>query len=145
VWWSDSIDSLAAYRNPRFQTLVLGAFALLALVLAVMGIFAAVTFVVATRTREMGVRLALGAPPRSLVRLVLRQAVTPVAIGILAGLAATQWLRRVAEAQLFELNTHDPLTLAAAAITVAAAAVVAAYLPARHATRVDPIDALRVE
>jgi putative ABC transport system permease protein len=145
VWWSDAIDTLASYRNPRFQTLVLGAFAVLALVLTVMGVFAAVTFVVAARTREMGVRLALGAPPRSLVSLVLRQAVTPVAAGILAGLLATPWLRRVAEAQLFEVNTRDPLTLAAAVITVAAAAVVAAYLPARHATRVDPIEALRAE
>jgi putative ABC transport system permease protein len=145
VWWSDSIDSLASYRNPRFQTLVLGAFAGLALVLTAMGIFSVVTVVVATRTREMGVRLALGAPPRSLVGLVLRQAVTPVAIGILAGLVTTRWLRRVAEAQLFEVNARDPFTLAGAAFIVAAAAVVAAYLPARHATRVDPIDVLRAE
>jgi putative ABC transport system permease protein len=145
VWWSDAIDSLAAYRNPRFQTLVLGAFAMLALVLTVMGIFAVVTFVVATRTREMGVRLALGAPPRSLVSLVLRQAVAPVTMGILAGLVTTLWLRRIAEAQLFDVNARDPLTLAATAVTVAAAAFAAAYLPARHASRVDPIDVLRAE
>jgi ABC-type antimicrobial peptide transport system permease subunit len=145
VWWSDAIDALAAYRNPRFQTLVLGTFAVLALVLTVMGIFAAVAFVVAARTREMGVRLALGAPPRSLVRLVLRQSVTPVAVGIVAGLVATQWLRRVAEAELFQVNPRDPVTLAAAVLAVAAAAVVAAYLPARHATRVNPIDVLRAE
>jgi predicted permease len=145
VWWSDSIDALAAYRNPRFQTLVLGTFAALALVLTSLGIFAAVAFVVATRTREMGVRLALGAPPRSLVRLVVRQAVSPVAIGLVAGLVAAQWLRRVAEAHLFEVNARDPVTLALAAATVAAAALVAAYLPARHATRVDPIGVLRAE
>jgi putative ABC transport system permease protein len=145
VWWSDSIEALAAYRNPRFQTLVLGTFALLAVVLTVMGIFAAVAFVVATRTREMGVRLALGASPRSLVWLVVRQAVTPVAVGIFAGLAAAQWLRRIAEAQLFEVNARDPVTLAGAAMTVSAAALVAAYLPARQATRVDPIEVLRAE
>jgi predicted permease len=145
VWWSDSIDALAAYRNPRFQTLVLGTFAVLALILTVLGIFAAVAFVVATRTREIGVRLALGAQPGSLVRLVLRQAVTPVAVGILAGLLGTLWLRRIVEAQLIEVNARDPVTLAASIITVAAAAVLAAYLPARHTTRVNPIEVLRAE
>lgn len=145
VWWSDSIDAQAAYRNPRFQALVLGTFAVLALVLTVMGIFATVAFVVATRTREMGVRLALGAPPPALLRLVLWQAVVPVAVGIIAGLLATQWLRGIAEAQLFEVNARDPVTLTAAVVTVAAAALVAAYLPARHATRVNPIEVLRAE
>ena len=145
VWWADSIDALAAYRNPRFQTLVLSTFAALALVLTSLGIFAAVAFVVATRTREMGVRLALGAPPRSLVRLVVREAFSPVAMGIVAGLLAAQWLRRVAEAQLFEVNASDPVTLGAAAVSVAVAAFIAAYLPARHATRVDPIGVLRAE
>lgn len=145
VWWSDSIDALAGYRNPRFQTLVLGTFATLALVLTSLGIFAAVAFAVAARTREMGVRLALGAPPHSLVRLVVWQALTPVVVGIVTGLAAAQWLRRIAEAQLFDVNARDPVTLTAAAITVAAASLVAAYLPARHATRVDPIGVLRAE
>jgi predicted permease len=145
VWWSDSIDALAAYRNPRFQALVLGTFAGLALVLTSLGIFAVVAFVVAGRTREMGVRLALGASPHSLVRLVVRQAVTPVGIGILAGLAASQWLRRIAETRLFDVNAHDPVTLVAAVTTVAVAAVIAAYLPARRTTRVDPIEVLRAE
>ena len=145
MWWSDSIEGLAAYRNPRFQTLVLGTFGALSLVLTSLGIFAVVAFAVASRTREMGVRLALGAPPRSLVRLMVRQAVTPVAVGLFAGLAAVQWLRRIAEAQLFDVNARDPITLAAAAVTVAAAALIAAYFPARHATRVDPIGVLRAE
>jgi putative ABC transport system permease protein len=145
VWWSDSIDAQAAYRNPRFQTLVLGTFATLALVLTALGIFAAVASAVATRTREMGVRLALGAPPRSLVALVVGQALTAVALGIVAGVAAIQWVRRIAEAQLFEVNARDPLTIIIAAVVVAAAALVAAYVPARHATRVDPIGVLRAE
>jgi hypothetical protein len=145
VWWSDTIDGQTAYRNPRFQTLVLGTFAILALGLTALGVFAAVAFAVAARTREMGVRLALGAPPRSLVRLMVRQAITPVGVGLLGGLAATQWLRRIAEAQLFAVDARDPVTLAAAAITVAAAALAAAYLPARHASRVDAIGALRAE
>jgi ABC-type antimicrobial peptide transport system permease subunit len=76
---------------------------------------------------------------------VVRQALTPVIAGIFAGVIATQWLRRIAESQLFEVNTRDPLTLTAAVITVAVAALVAAYLPARHVTRVDPIRVLRAE
>lgn len=145
VWWSDSIDAQAAYRNPRFQTLVLGTFAALALILTALGIFAAVASAVAIRTREMGVRLALGAPPRSLVALVVWQALTPVALGIVAGIAATQWLRRIAEAQLFEVNAGDLFTIAVAAVVVAAAALLAAYVPALQATRVDPIGVLRAE
>jgi hypothetical protein len=143
LWWSDAIDALATYRNPRFQSLVLGTFGGLALGLTSLGIFAAVAFSVAARTREMGVRLALGAPAPSLVRLVVRQAVTPVAVGLVAGLVAVQWLRQIADAQLFEVNTRDPLMLAIAAIIVAAAALVAAYLPARHVTRVEAMDVLR--
>lgn len=145
VWWSDSIDALAAYRNPRFQTIVLGTFAGLALVLTALGMFAAVASAVAARTREMGVRLALGASPRSLVGLIVRQSVTPVAIGTVLGLVAAHWLRRFAEAQLVEVDTRDPVTLVAAVSTVLLAALVAAYVPARQTTRVDPISVLRAE
>jgi putative ABC transport system permease protein len=145
VWWSDTIDGLTVYQNPRFQTLLLATFAGLALALTGLGIFAVVAFAVAARRREMGVRLAIGAPPRSLVQLVVRQALTPVVIGMLIGLLATQWLRPIVEAQLYEVNARDPVTLAAAAVTVAAAAFLAAYLPARHASRVDPIAVLRAE
>lgn len=145
VWWSDSVDALTAYRNPRFQTLVLGAFAVLALGLTAIGIFAAVAFAVAARMREMGVRIAIGAQPRSIVRFVVRQALTPVIGGILMGLVATQGLRRIAEAQLYDVNARDPITLVAAAITVAMTALLAAYFPARHASRVDPIVVLRGE
>jgi len=145
VWWSDSIDALAAYRNPRFQTLVLGTFATLALGLTALGIFGTVAFAVVTRTREMGVRLALGAPPRSLVRLMVREAATPVVLGVAGGLVAAQWLRQVAEAQLFEVSARDPGTLAVVAVTVAGAALVAAWVPARQASRGNPITVLRAE
>jgi predicted permease len=145
VWWAETIDGLTVYRNPRFQTLLLGAFAGLALALTALGIFAVVAFAVAARTREMGVRLAIGAPPRSLVQLVVRQALTPVVFGVFLGLLATQALSPLVQAQLYEVKARDPVTLAAAAFTVIAAAVLAAYLPARHASRVDPIAALRAE
>lgn len=144
-WWSAGIADQAGYRNPRFQTLVLTTFAVLGLTLTALGVFGAVAFLVATRTRELGIRLALGAQPRSLVRLVVWQALAPVAIGILAGLVATLWLRHIAEAQLIDVSARDPLMLVAAVITVAVAAFVAAYLPARQVTRVDPSGVLRAE
>jgi putative ABC transport system permease protein len=144
-WWSAAVGDQAGYRNPRFQTLVLTTFAALGLALTALGIFGAVTFAVAERTREMGVRLALGAQPRLLVRLVTRQALTPVAIGIMVGLVATRWLAQVGESQLIGVDARDPLMLAAVVFTVGAAAWLAAYVPARHVTRVDPIDALRAE
>jgi putative ABC transport system permease protein len=145
VWWSDSIDALTAYRNPRFQTLVLGTFAVLALGLSALGIFAVVAYAVAGRMREMGVRLAIGAPPRSLVHLMIRHIVPALLVGVAIGLVATQWLRQIAEAQLYELNARDPVTLVGSSLTVAIAALVAAYLPARRASRVDPVVVLRTE
>jgi putative ABC transport system permease protein len=145
VWWSDSISALTAYRNPRFQTLVLSTFAVLALALTALGIFAVVGFAVAARMREMAVRLALGASPRALVLLIVRQALTPVLLGLILGLLATQWLRGVAEAQLYQVDVRDPFTLGVAAATVVSAAIVAAYLPARQASRVDPAVVLRAE
>lgn len=144
-WWSAAIADQAGYRHPRFQTLVLTTFAVLGLTLTALGVFGAVAFLVATRTREMGVRLALGAQPRSLLRLVVWQALAPVAAGILAGWVATLLLRHIAEAQLIDVNARDSLMLVASVITVALAALVAAYLPARHVTRVDPMGVLRAE
>ena len=144
-WWSDAIASNTTYRNPRFQSVVLGSFAGLALVLTATGILGVVTFLMAGQTREMGIRIAIGATPSSLVVLMLRQTLTPVAVGLLGGLLATRWAGRLAEAQLFNVKTHDPITLAAAALTVLVTAALAAYLPARRAGRVDPISVLRAE
>jgi putative ABC transport system permease protein len=144
-WWSAAVADQAGYRNPRFQTLVLTTFAVIGLALTGLGIFGAVAFAVAVRAREMGVRLALGAQPRGLMWLVIREALAPVAIGTLGGLVATRSLGHVAEAQLIGVDARDPLTLVAVVVTVGAAASLAAYLPARHVTRGDPIDALRTE
>jgi putative ABC transport system permease protein len=145
AWWSDTLSGLTPYRQPRFQTLVLGAFAALALGLTALGIFAIVAFLVASRTREMGVRMALGATPRSLVRLVVRQAFASVAVGIVLGLVAVYWLRSVATSQVVGLDVGNPLTLAAAVVTVIAAALLAAWLPARRAGRVPLVDLLRAD
>ena len=144
-WWSDEIAANTAYRIPRFQTLVLGSFAGLALVLTATGILGVVSFLIAMRTREMGIRIAVGATPSSLVVLMLRQTLIPVALGLVAGLVATRWAGRFAEAQLSSVDVHDPATLVAASLAVLLTAVLAAYLPARRAGRVDPIAVLRVD
>jgi len=145
VWWSDVISASTPYRNPRFQTLILTTFATLGGALTALGIFAVVSFLVAARAHEMGIRLAIGASPGSIVRLVVRQAVSPVAAGLCLGLIATQWLRPVAEAQLYAVDVRAPGLLAAAAVAVLSAALIAAYLPARRASHTDPIAALRAE
>ena len=145
TWWADGISADNAYRDPRFQSIVLGTLGALALGLTVLGIFGVVAYLVAARTREMGVRLAVGASPHALVGLVIRQALLPVAIGLVGGVVLIQWGSRLAEAQFFKLETRDPVTLGAAIVTVLAAAFVAAYLPARRATRINPVEVLRAE
>lgn len=144
-WWSDLIGETTPIKNPRFQTTVLVSFAAIALGLTALGLFGLVSFLVASRTRELGIRLAIGASPRSLVFLTMRQMLWPVALGLIAGLAATRLLARLAEAQLFKVDTRDPSTLAIASVVVLISAMLAAYLPARRAERVDPIVALRTE
>jgi hypothetical protein len=141
-WWSDWLSNLNEYRNPRFQTIVLSAFGFLALALTALGIFGVVTFMVVSRTREIGIRMALGAEAHSLQALMIRRTLIPVACGLLAGLLGSRWLSRLTEAQLFRVQSDDPLTLTFAVLTVTAAALVAAYLPARRASRVDPITTL---
>jgi predicted permease len=144
-WWADSIAAQNGYRNPRLQTLVLGTFAAIALGLTGLGVFAVVSFLVAMRTREMGIRIAIGATPPNVERVVLKQALVPVASGVVLGLLVAHWAKRLAEAQLFNVNTSDPTMLVAAVVTVAVAATAGAYLPARRAVRIDPIQALRAE
>ena len=137
-WWTDSIGALTFYRNPRFQTLVLASFAALALGLTGLGTYGIVAFMVGIRRHEMGVRLAIGAAPPVLVRLMVRQALTPVIAGLSLGSAATSWVSHLRQA-------NDPATLALAAGTVAGAALLAAYIPARRVSRIDPTIALRHE
>jgi putative ABC transport system permease protein len=144
-WWSDMIDRDTAYRNPRFQALVLGTFALLALGVTALGILAVVGHQVVSRTREMGVRLAIGAAPRSLVRLGVRQAILPVVVGLAGGLLFIHWARSLAEAQVYEVNTRDPWMLGLVVVTILLTTLVAAYVPARRATRIDPVTVLRTE
>ena len=144
-WLTDGMAEVAPIKNPRFQTTVLVAFAAIALGLTALGLFGLVSFLVASRTRELGIRIAIGASPRSLVALTMRQMLWPVMIGLGVGLLATRLLAKLAEAQLFKVDTRDPATLAIASVVVLISAMLAAYLPARRAERVDPIVALRTE
>ena len=134
-----------ATASRRFSTQLLGGFALLALLLAAVGIYGVMAFVVGQRTREIGIRIALGAHPGSVVLLVLRQALVLAAIGVVTGSAAAIIVTRLLAGLLFEVRATDPSTYGAIALLLAGTAMVAAWRPARRAAFVDPILALRSE
>jgi predicted permease len=127
----------------RFPMFVVGAFALTALLLAIVGIYGVVSHSVARRTREMGIRVALGARPSSVVALVMRHGAIMAALGILTGLLVARMLVRFVASLLFSVQPGDPLTYGSVAAVLALAAIVATLVPARRATRVDPALALR--
>jgi putative ABC transport system permease protein len=129
----------------RFYMLLLTVFASVALVLAAIGIFGVLSYAVSQRTREIGIRMALGAQGGSVVRLIVRQAMILVACGVGAGLALGLLLSQTMAKMLFAITPTDPATYAVVSVTLAAVALFASYLPARRATRVDPIVALRAE
>ena len=131
--------------QPRFTMLLLGTFAAVALALAAIGVFGVMSYVVEKRTREIGVRIALGAGGPKVVAETVRRALIPVAIGIVAGLAGALALARGMSGLLFEVAPADPATFAAVALGLGAIAMISAWLPARRASRVDPAIALRAE
>jgi putative ABC transport system permease protein len=131
--------------QPRFRTIILTAFSLLALVMASIGIYGVMSYLVIQRTREFGIRLSLGATPSSVLRLVLRRATVLIGAGTCLGLAGSALLVRFIAKLLFGTAPLDPLTFAAVPILLAAVALAASYIPARRATRIDPTVALRYE
>jgi len=142
-----TLDEMVArsISEPRFYMVLLGAFAAMAVFLAALGIFGVLSYSVVQRSREIGIRVALGAHPRDVLRMVLGHAATLALVGVLAGLAGALALSRAIGSLLFELSPTDPLTLGSMAVLLASVALVASYLPARRATRVDPLIALRSE
>jgi ABC-type antimicrobial peptide transport system permease subunit len=129
----------------RIMATLGGLFGLLALIVASLGVFGVLAFQIARRTNELGVRMALGASRRSLVRLVLRDLTGMLLPGIAIGMGVALMLTGFARAMLFGVTPTDPGVLSVAAAVLAAAAMAAAWLPARHASRVDPLVALRHE
>jgi len=134
-----------ALSGSRFQTLLTGLFAALALLLASVGVYGVVSYTVAQRAHEIGVRVALGARSRDVLRLVVTQGMRPVLAGVVLGLAASLALTRLMEGLLFGVSATDPATFAATAALLSAVALAACLVPALRATRVDPAAALRQE
>jgi putative ABC transport system permease protein len=131
--------------QPRLAMVLLGAFAGLALTLTVVGLYGVVTYSVSRRTREIGVRLALGAQRSTVLKMVLRDAATLLTVGIVIGLTAAIASASVLKTMLYGTGSRDPLVLAAVCIVLAAAGLLAAYLPALRAAAIEPMKALRTE
>jgi putative ABC transport system permease protein len=131
--------------QPRFRTILLAVFAGIALVLAAVGIFGVMAYSVAQRTRELGLRIALGASRGRILQLVMANGVRLTLIGVAIGLVGTFLLTRYVSSLLFNVPVYDPLTLVGVVAALMVISLCACYLPARRATLVDPIVALREE
>jgi putative ABC transport system permease protein len=147
VWKIRSQQSLLdrAVGLPRFLAQLMGAYAALALLLAAVGIYGVMSYSVAQRTHEIGVRMALGAQRFDVLGMVLRRGLVLTAIGLVIGVGGALALGRLVQSLLFSISASDPLTLALGAALLLVVALLASYLPARRATRVDPLVALRYE
>jgi len=135
----------SSFAARRLSMILLSVFAGLALVLACVGIYGVISYLVGQRTHEIGVRVALGAQRTDVLRLVIGHGLRMALIGVAVGTAAALGLTRLMANQLFGVSAHDPLTFAGVAILLMSVAVAACYVPARRATRVDPMVALRCE
>jgi len=147
VFDARTLDSIVSnsVAPQRFNTILLGGFAALALLLAAVGIFGVISYSVAQRTQEIGIRRALGADTANVLRLVLAQAMGLTAAGVVLGIAGAFALTRLLQTLLFEVTPTDAVTFIAVSLVLSAVALLASYLPARRAAKVDPMTALRYE
>jgi putative ABC transport system permease protein len=135
----------ASLAQPRLQAVVLGTFAGLALLLAGVGIYGVMSYAARQRTREIGIRMAIGASSRAILTLLLGRGLLMVAAGLTAGLLGAVALTRALRTLLFGVSTSDPLVFMGVTATLAMVAMLAAWVPARRATRLEPVVALREE
>ena len=133
----------AVTAKEQFNLLLVGLFALLALILSAVGLYGVTAYAVIQRTRELGIRLALGAQPGDVLRIVVGQGARLVAIGLAIGTLASLALTRLMATLLFGVSSRDPATFAGVGVLLAVVSLVACYIPARRAMRVDPVVALR--
>jgi ABC-type antimicrobial peptide transport system permease subunit len=138
-------QELGAYlAQRRFQTSLLAGFSIVALLMAAVGVYGLIQYSIATRTREIGLRMAMGAGAGDIFRMVIREGLTLSLTGMVLGLVGAWWLASAAASLLVGVAASDPLTFAAVSLLLTAVAVAACYFPARRAMKVDPIVALRV-
>jgi putative ABC transport system permease protein len=135
-------DSVA---RPRFQVLLLGLFAAVALILSVTGIYGLLAYFVSRSRRELGIRMALGAPTRDILRLVIGQGLALAFGGLALGLIGALALTRILSSFLFGISATDPWTFSGVCVVIAMAAIFASLVPARRALRIEPVSALRLE
>jgi len=139
-------DNMAAtVAQPRFRTWLIGIFAALALLLAAVGIYGVMSYSVTQRTSEIGIRVALGAQPSDVFRIVVGEGLRLALLGVAVGLVAALILTRLLQSFLYGISASDPLTFTGVAVLLTLVGVAASFFPARRATRVDPIVALRYE
>ena len=134
-----------ALQSDRFNLWLMGSFALLALLLAALGIYGVMTYTTAQRTRELGIRLALGAQTSDVLKLVTLHGMKLASIGVALGLLGSFALTRLMKSLLFDVTRTDPLTFSLVPLLLAVVSLAACYIPARRATKVDPLIALRSE
>jgi putative ABC transport system permease protein len=135
----------ASLGSRRFNVILIGFFGISALLLAIAGVFGVMAYSVSRRTREIGVRIALGAKSADVLKMILSQGARTILVGVAIGIAGALALTRAAESLLFGVRATDPLTFGGVTLLLVGAALLACYIPAQRATRVDPMIALRYE